>query len=357
MRGIVGTLIGLSLATPCLAELRVKDIAHLQGQRVNKLMGYGLVVGLNGTGDGGENAHTMRALMALHNRYQQPVLAVDELAANDSVALVAVEATIPEFGAREGERLDVIVTVIGNAASLRGGQLLITPLQESMLVMPDIFALAGGKVELLNPKTPRRGIVRKGATLEKDLIYSFIDGQHITLVLNDHHAGHDWAHAVSRAVEHTLRTPGVDGISEFNEEGELEVITDLAQTFGGKNIRVRIPSYELSDPSAFIQRVLDAIVFEPPRQTARVIINRRTREIVISGNATVSPAILNVSGLGTITVGKPAPDGTDEPDPLTRLQALFDALGALQATDEQKIAAVEQLIAVEALHARVDYTE
>ena len=129
--------------------VRVQDVARLQGQRTNKLMGYGLVVGLNGTGDGEKYASTMRALMSLHRRYAAPVLSEEDLKGNNSVAIVAVEVTIPEYGAREGETLDVVVSVVGRAKSLGGGQLLTTPLQFAMFDPQDpstqqIFALAGG---------------------------------------------------------------------------------------------------------------------------------------------------------------------------------------------------------------------
>ncbi|MGE3180420.1 MAG: flagellar basal body P-ring protein FlgI [Phycisphaerae bacterium] len=345
------------------AAVRVQDIAKLKGQRINRLMGFGLVVGLDGSGDGGKNAPTMRALMALHRRYAQPILDIEELIANDSVALVTVEAQIPEFGAREGQQVDVVVSAIGPAKSIAGGQLLTTPLQESMLSVPNILALAGGRLEVSAGKNQRRAIVRGGATLEEEFIYHFIDGQHITLVLDDQHAGFGWAQMAARAITHALKTPNTNGISEFNEQGELVVIEEIATAIDGRNVRVRIPTYELKQPANFIRLVLESEIFELPRQEARVTINRTTKNVSMSGTVTISPTILQVPGLGSITIGKEiksdetAPEANKQDENLTRLEDLMQSLSEIQATPDQIVGAIEHLARSGSLHAQVDYVQ
>ena len=193
-------------------EIRVQDITRLQGQRTNKLMGYGLVVGLPGTGDGEKYLPTMRTLAAVHARYHAPILADADVKRNRSVALVSVEAGIPEHGAREGQAIDVVVSAIGVAKSLRGGQLLTTPLQYALFDPNDpstqaILALAGGAVGVPDDKNPARGVVRDGAVLEADFIYTFITDGRITLVLDEGHAEWSWAHMVARAINHEVSNP------------------------------------------------------------------------------------------------------------------------------------------------------
>jgi flagellar P-ring protein precursor FlgI len=360
-------LTALLVAGPASAGIRAQDVARLQGQRTNKLMGYGLVVGLNGTGDGDKYAATMRALAALHTRYHAPVLHGADLSGNGSVAIVAVEATVPEFGAREGEALDVVVSTIGRAKSLAGGQLLTTPLQYAMFDARDaatqqIFALAGGRLELPDIETPTRAVIRAGATLEADFFYTFIDGQYITLVLDDAHAGWPWAQMLARAINHAegeLAPRGADG----EQRGRQVVFTEIAIALGPKNVRVRIPTPELARPAGFISRVLQTELFMLPEQQARVTINRTTRNVSFTGTVTISPTILQIPGFGTVSIGGAA-DGPDAAAaPATPqvdgvdFQQLMQTLAALQVTPDQMITAIEHLHRTGTLHAQLRYEE
>lgn len=352
-------------------EIRVQDVARLQGQRVNKLMGYGLVVGLNGTGDGDKYSSTMRALANIHKRYQAPVLSDADFKGNTSVAIVAVEVTIPEFGAREGETLDVVVSVIGKAKSLAGGQLLTTPLQYAMFDPNDpatqqIYALAGGRIELPDPLAPTRAVIRNGATLEADFFYAFVEGGAITLVLDDSHAGWTWSQMVARAINHaesemTLPTTG-DGAG-----GRRVVCLDTAAAVGPKNVRVRIPSAELASPAGFISRVLETELFMLPEQQARVTINRTSKNIAFTGTVTISPTVLQIPGFGTVSIGGNGDSENAGPAGLVgldtervggvRFDELLQTLSALKVSPDQMIAAIEQLHKTGTLHAQLRYEE
>jgi flagellar P-ring protein precursor FlgI len=348
--------------------VRVQDVAHLQGQRTNKLMGYGLVVGLAGTGDGDRYASTMRALMALHRRYAAPVLSEDDLKGNKSVAIVTVEVTIPEFGAREGETLDAVVSVIGAAEGLAGGQLLTTPLQFVLFDPQDpttqqIFALAGGRIDLPDPEVPTRGIIRGGATLEADFFYSFIEGEAITLVLDDEHAGWTWAQVVAKAINHA--NGELTAAYDADGRGARRIVqAEVAAAIGPKNVRVRIPTPELPQPAAFISRVLQSELFDPPAQQARVTINRVTRNISFTGTVTISPTVLQIPGFGTVSVGAPGQGGAGGVvglDPQAtggvQFQELLETLSALRVSPEQMIAAIEHLHRSGTLHAQLRYEE
>ena len=358
----------LVLAATALAEVRVQDIARLQGQRTNKLMGYGLVVGLDGTGDGGKNEHTMRALMAIHRKFHQPVLTSEELKTVGNVALVAVEATIPEFGAREGQALDVVVSAFA-AKSLASGQLLTTPLQFAAFDENDpatqrILAFAGGRIDIPDADNLKRGVIRGGAVLESDFYYNFILDGCVTLVLDDSHAGFQWAQLVARAINHELNNPAAEEFAAQNPGGRKVVASHFAEATGPKNVRVRIPPYELASPARCISQILQTRVFMTPQQPARVCINRRSGNISFTGAVTVSPTILQITGLGTLAVGGAEPGKRDGPPGSNtnkgenvEFQELLNTLSKLQLAPEQMVAAIEHLHRTGTLHAQLVYTE
>lgn len=373
-----GWLALMALAAGAAAEVRVQDVARLQGQRTNPLAGYGLVVGLNNTGDGGKSPVTMRALMEMHRRFAQEVLHPAELKSNDSVALVAVEAVIPEFGAREGQAVDVVVSAVGEAKSLKGGRLLTTPLQYALFdpARPEtqrIFALAGGRVELTDPSVPTVGLIRGGAVLEADFFYNFIADDAITLVLHDTHAGYPMAHAVARAINHEFSRFARPAAARSTGSEATGLPRELAVATGPKNIRVTIPSYELERPAAFIARVLESPIWVMPEQRAVVTISRADRQISFTQAVTVSPTTLYVAGLGSVTIGnppaaedgpRPAPPAAPAADPNSPASAgavpfseLLSLLNRVNTPPEQIIKAVEHLHRSGALHAQLVYKD
>jgi flagellar P-ring protein precursor FlgI len=353
---LAGGLVGL-FALQAVADTRVQDIARLQGQRTNRITGFGLVVGLNGTGDGEKYLPTMRALMRLHQRFHQPILMPDDIKGNQSVALVMVTAEIPEYGAREGQTIDVTVSVIGSASSLVGGQLLITPLQYAMFNEEDpstqgIWALAGGQVFLPNTEIPTRAVIRQGATIERDYYHWFIQDGAITLVLDDTHATIPWAHSLARALNHELSNPALQDSSTGAAAGPQPALA-----LDGKNVRVKIPDYELKDPAGFISRVLQTRLFMLPEQEAKVTINRTTKHVAFTGNVTISPTVLQIPGMGTVLIGKSNPNAADGQNEIDAVQFkdLLATLSAISVTPDQLINAVEHLHRTGALHAQLRY--
>ena len=359
-------VVALATTVGATAGVRVQDIARLQGQRTNRLMGYGLIVGLNGTGDSGKIEHTMRALMAIHRRFHQPVLSSEELKNANNVALVVVEATIPEFGAREGQTLDIAVSAF-SAKSLKGGRLLTTPLQFAAFDEDDpatqqILGFAGGWIEIPDSSVLTRGIIRGGCALEADFFYHFVLDGYLTLVLDDEHAGFQWAQLVARAVNHELSNPAElrARVREARETGRAVVAPEVAEAIGPKNVRVRVPPYELATPAAFVSRVLQTHVFMTPPQPARVCINRMTGHVSFTGAVTISPTILQLPGLGTLAVGgepSESPGGSAQDDRAVAFQELLNTLSKLQLQPEQLVSAIEHLQRTGTLHAQLVYTE
>ena len=141
-----------------------------------------------------------------------------------------------------------------------------------------------------------RGVIRDGATLEADFFYSFIQDQYITLVMSDEHAGWTWAQMVARAINHAEGELSTDD-SQGGGWTRRIVQSDIAEALGPKNVRVRIPRPELAQPASFISRVLQAELFDPPAQQARVTINRTTKNVSFTGSVTISPTVLQVPGI------------------------------------------------------------
>lgn len=365
MIGVRKSLITIAAAATTMAaaaEVRVQDVAHLQGRHLNRMMGYGLVVGLDGTGDGAKSPSTLRALMQLHRTYHAPVFDVDELAANNNVAIVAVEAAIPELGGREGQRVDVTVSALGPAKSLKGGQLLTTPLQESTLAIPDVLALAGGRVEILEGENEQRGVIRDGGVLEEDLFYNFIADGCITLVLDDPKAGFQWARMLARSINIEQQTFAQSASQARSGEARVVAQREIATAIGPTSVRVKVPDYYLDRPAQFIASVMSTLLIEVPEQRARVVINRSTNGIAFTGSVTISPTVLQIPGLGTVAVGQAGAQsniaGVDtEKAGNVEFQQLLDTLSVLQLSREQMVAAVEQLHDAGTLHAQLIYTE
>lgn len=362
---VTALVMGLAIPSPGAADidLRVQDVCKLQGQRTNKLAGWGLVVGLDGTGDGAKSPSTLRALMQLHRFYHAPVADIKELAANNNVAIVSVELTIPENGAREGQALDVVVSAVGPAKSLRGGRLLMTPLQDATLSIPNILAHAAGRVDVLDPKNPKSGVIRRGGVLEEDFLYSFIEDDIVTLVLDDAKTGYPWAQVVARTINHELANGAVGGTP--GDGGRIVVPPEMAVVADARNILVRIPEPERFRPASFLSRVLQARLFGIPEQPAIVVINRITNQVTFTETVTIGPTVLQLPS-GTLSIGGPngsAPAGAgavaldSTKSAGVGFQELLNTLNKLQLPPDQIVAAVEQLHATGTLHAQLVYKE
>jgi flagellar P-ring protein precursor FlgI len=331
----------LCAASPAAAT-RIADVTHLKGRRANTLVGYGLVIGLPGTGDGGKYAASILQLQAMLSRFEIPVPAA-ALKDTKNVAIVMVEATISENGVREGDRIDVRVNSSGAAKSLLGGHLVPTPLQGPGL--DRIFAFASGPVRVTDPKLRTTGTISGGATMEADVVHNYIDdGWRFSLILEDVHASHALASVIAQVIN----------------EGESEVgqVRQLAAAVGPKQVVVSIPPEERGAAADFIARVESAELLMPPSE-ARVVINRKTGTIVIDAAVEIGPAAISHKGMSIVTtqpppiptpeapliheeyaasIHAPNPDGSG-----ARSKELVDALNRLSVPAEDVIEIVENL--------------
>ncbi len=328
--------------------VKVGDITRIGGQRRNFLVGSGLVVGLNGTGDGGDYAPAINQLREMLAKFDNPVT-VRDLGAANNVAVVTVMATVPPNGVREGDELDIHVVSTGAASSLKGGRLFITPLQGPTPGSP-LVALAQGGIELEDPATPTSGVVKKGAVMEVDMSYKFIENGRFWLVLEDSAASWTNANNIAKIINDAEGT-----------DGEL-----LATAVDPKNVLVNIPTIEQERPDGFMARVQRLQVYMLPSE-ARVQINERTGTLIVTGDVEISPVVITHKGL-TISTIDPAPVASPRNPLVTskeivaldttnaggaKLQDLVGALEQLKVPAEDRITIVKELHKTGKLHAKL----
>ncbi len=370
---IILTFTSLLIANPCFAQIptaRVGDVTHLQGQGTNVIIGIGLVTGLNGTGDGGKYRPALEQMRVYLERFGTSVDSLDELAAAKNVAIVSVEVTIPEHGAREGEMLNVNVTAHG-AKSLEGGRLLPTPLVYHDRNVDDLFGFASGALEVRVEK-PTSATIRAGARIEKNITMTVLASgselteagfsnpwiqaheTYITLVLDETHAGWSMAAAVAQAVDKELGTSANAG--------------RVALALDSKNVVVNIPAHQRGDPASWIRDVERTPILMESNE-ARVTINRNTGTIVVTGDTRLSPVIVSQRGM-TITIANPQADTPARQPAFERqdfvaldvakkrssnLTDLLEALNRLKIPIDDRIAILEEIHRAGKLHAKLIY--
>jgi flagellar P-ring protein precursor FlgI len=184
-------LLAPGMVTPAAAVSRIKDIADFEGVRENQLVGYGIVVGLNGTGDDLESAvFTRESLIGMLERLG--VNARDEDLETDNVAAVMVTATLPPF-ARQGAEIDVTISALGDASSLQGGTLLVTPM---IGADGEVYAVAQGQVtiggfsatgaaESVLRGVPTSGRIARGAIVEREVPFDLAGLQTVNIALRN----------------------------------------------------------------------------------------------------------------------------------------------------------------------------
>ncbi len=339
--------LAMCLAAPAMA-VKVADITRLSGARSNVLTGWGLVTGLKGTGDGGAFAATINPLAELLKKFSDPVTA-GELSNAQNVAVVLLTATISNNGARNGDRLDVYVTSLGAASSLKGGRLFVSPMQGPM-PGGGILALADGALVIEDPATPTVGVVKGGAVMEVDLPATYIESGRFTLVLEDPSASWTTASTIAKIIN-----------DSESAAGEI-----LAVAVDPKNVVVTIPRIELERPDSFISRVQRLPVPMLPTE-ARVRINERTGTMIVTGDVEISPVVISHKGL-TITTITPAPVPTARNPRLgskdvlaidpqntggAKLQDLVNALDQLKVPAEDRITIIKELYKIGKLNAKL----
>jgi flagellar P-ring protein precursor FlgI len=252
------------------ATARLKDITNLQGVRDNQLIGYGLVVGLSGTGDGGSNQMTIQSLATMLNNLG---VGVDpRQVASRNVASVIVTAYLPPF-ARSGSKVDILVSSLGDSTSLQGGTLLLTPLKgadgqvyavaQGPITLGGFSAEAGGASQAKNHSTV--GKVPGGAVIEAELPFDFAQMGTLTYALKN--PDFTTANRMADAINKQLKGK----FAKANDSGTVNV--QVPERFKGKVVE--------------LVSSIEGLAIRPDTR-AKVVVNERTGTVVVGEDVRIS---------------------------------------------------------------------
>lgn len=321
--------------------VRLKDLARIQGVRTNQLLGYGIVVGLPGTGDSRSTLASTSIQNLLGNLGQ--TFSESELRARN-IAAVIVTAEIPPF-ARKGDRINVTVSSIGDAKSLENGVLIQTPLQAGN---NQIYAVAQGVISATDRRMSQSdkgktvGVVLNGAMVEKDLQEDLFQNREIRIQL--------------RSFDFTT----LDRVHKKVQS----TFPELKAAIDGSSVVITVP--ENQEPVAWIAKVEQLRV--QPSYPARVVINERTGTIVMGGDIRVDPVAISRGGIQLqidasreayqgIYVAPPAGEGasreTTKEFSGASIAEIVEALNEMGASVQDIISILEALRDSGALHAEL----
>ncbi|MBC7733587.1 MAG: flagellar basal body P-ring protein FlgI [Bacteriovorax sp.] len=344
--------------------MRLKEVASVQGVRTNQLVGYGIVVGLDGTGDQTTSTpFTTQSINALLQQMGVTVPAGTTMQLKN-VAAVMVTAQLPPF-AQPGQLIDVTVSSLGNAKSLRGGMLIATPLKgadgqiyalaQGNLIVAGAGASAAGSKVVVNHLSAGR--VPEGATVERAVATPLAQGEFLQLDLNSN--DYNTAREVARAVNDRMGA-------------------GTAQAMDGRVVRVRMP--ESPDARVAFMADIENLPLDLAAPAAKIVVNARTGSVVVNqnvslnacavahGNLTVTinstPVVSQPNALSTggTTVSKDKADITirQEPGSLitlpnsSKLADVVKALNSLGATPQDLLAILQAMKSAGALNAEIE---
>lgn len=315
MAVLIALMAALQLAaTPAHAE-RIKDLGAFEGLRANQLIGYGVVVGLAGTGDDSLDYAT-QGVKGVVSRFGL-TLPVGINPALKNAAAVLITAELPAFS-KPGQRLDVTVSALGKAKSLRGGTLVLTPLRGAD---GEIYAMAQGNLAVgglgvsgadgsnISVNVPSAGRIPSGATVERAVLTGFDTAPGLTFNLTD------------SDLTTALRVADAINIA-FNDK--------RAKALDGVSIAIDAP--QGAESRIMMMGLIENIQVKPAEPPARVIVNARTGTVVINGSVRITPAAISHGKL-TVTV-REAPRIV-QPAPLSRGETAVEPSSTLTAEEEK----------------------
>lgn len=360
----LAALVAGTVSAPASAQTRIKDIVDFEGVRENLLIGYGLVVGLNGTGDSLDSAiFTRESLVGMLERLG--VNARDSNLDTDNVAAVMVTGILPAFS-NQGTRIDVTVSAIGDSESLLGGQLLVTPLVgadgEVYAVAQGPVAVSGftaqGDAETVTRGVPTAGRIANGAIVEREVPFDLNQMETIRISLRN--PDFTTARRIAQAINAYLGGP-------------------VAQSSDSATVRMVIPDAYRNNAVGLITDVEQLRV--TPDNVAKVVIDEQTGVIVMGENVRISTVAIAQGNLTiriteTAQVSQPQPfsetgetvtvprtqieidDDSDNrlsvlPQSVT-LQQLVDGLNALGVGPRDMISILQTIKAAGALQAELE---
>ena len=331
----------VALAAICVyssasARTQVGNICTVYGQKETPVIGIGLVVGLNRTGDGSKNAPAMRALASTLRYLNNPVESGKELTDATNVAMVAISATIPKEGASHGQRLDCYVTSDLRGQEPEGGPAADLADSHAQRQRPTVVGLASGPIVIEDPDVLTSARVPGGIVLERDFrtqLHRPKHGNKVTLVI-------DPAHATFGVAWHIAE--------QINTDVYPVLHIKPATALGPDRVEVLVPELYRDDPVAFLAWLLKIDVMTPQTE-ARVSVNTKSKTVVIHGDVQISPVVISHKNLKVEVAGTTGRAGSlcrhqfqGQENP-QQLDDLLKGLQALKVSNDDVISIVREL--------------
>lgn len=294
-RSVAAQDVGIIDAPPLeAAVVRLRDVCRLKGQEENTLHGWGLVVGLKGTGDEAV-APTLRALARFTQQLGGSIAAdgdglpsVEELEASKNVAAVFITAKVPAAGAQQGDQLDCQVNAI-SAKSIVGGRLMLSYLVGPRADQPVVYAHAEGQLSVPDANIPTSATVYNGCKMESTITNQFVQDGKLTLILDKDFASFANAVLVQDAIEGESQAGLAGAVGAPNSDFG-------AKAEGQQYVTVSIPGTYKDQPVKFVSLLMD-LRLSNIKKRKRVVINEREGVIVIGQDVLMNPVAVNHKNL------------------------------------------------------------
>ena len=283
LRGFLGIfLIGLFSSVPAFGFSRIKDITFVEGVRDNQILGYGIVVGLNGTGDStGAGEFTSQTIKAITQRFG---VKTDTLS-SDNVAAVMVSASLPAY-ALPGSTIDITVSSLADATSLKGGTLLLTPLVGAT---GEVYAVAQGKVTI--PTAATTGFLAGGASIETN-------GRIISGAIVEKQSGQMEDHDPN--IRLSLRNPDFTTATRISDAVNAYMGQVVAHAPNPATVVINKPEEARKDPVSFMEKI-EKLKVEVD-EVARIVIDSQSGVVVMGQNVRISKVAIALDNI-TIQIG------------------------------------------------------
>jgi flagellar P-ring protein precursor FlgI len=292
----------LVVSTASAATYRVENVCRLKGQEQTMIRGYGIVSGLNATGDDPKAyGHTARAILSMLRISGLPGGTEKEVGSSRNNALVEVIVTIPETGGREGDLLDCTLLAVGNAKSIENGVLTTTMLMGPIPVgaeNAEVYGMAWGPVTIEREVAKNVGKIKRGCRLTSEFKNPYIQDGTITLVINREFAAPRMARDIAQAINE--RFGPFDG----------EIATATHQNF----VVVKVRDHHFANPIQFLADLMDVEILMVRPPVPRVVINERTETITIDEDVEVKPSLVTHREI-VAEIRPPFPAGQQEVNP------------------------------------------
>jgi flagellar P-ring protein precursor FlgI len=311
---LITAVLVMALSQLFAATARLKDLATFSGMRSNELIGYGIVVGLNGTGDRGKDFVTVQSVINMLRKLGVSV-PMDQIGTNNCAAVI-VTSTLPP-SCEQGEKIDVHVSSISSAKSLYGGTLLMSPLlagnNEVCAVAQGQVAVGGSNFEVNNnsvsKNAPTSGFIAGGASVERKVEVDFTGNTEIALF--------------TQRNDFILTEAIIKGIDSKFGGG-------TASTTDGKNIKIKIPDSYMSKKSSFLAEVSALEIDDPGEPTA--VLDERTGTIIMGASIPVDEVAISH---GNLSVAIASRNVISQPNPFTNGTTL-QAINSSVTVDQDK---------------------